>query len=299
MQTSQRYVLITAARNEGLYIENTIASVRSQTVPPAEWIIVSDGSTDDTDTIVSRHQAEHPFIRLLRKDAVEGRNFSSKVMALRSANENLRTPDYRYIGNLDADVRFEPDYYARMIREFEQDPSLGIVGGTLYDREGGAGFRKQRKSKSSVGGPIQFFRRECWEAVGGYLPIRCGSEDGVAEVTARMLGWGVRSCPDVVVHHLRATGTQGKRYWAIRWNEGEIEHAVGYHPVFHAVRGAQRLFEKPVVIGSFIRSANYFRHCLMRTPRPVSQAYIRFTRQEQMRKLGGVLMGMLKGRIEY
>ena len=55
------YVLITPARNEAQFIELTIKSVIAQTSKPIKWVIVSDGSTDGTDEIVSRYAVCAPM----------------------------------------------------------------------------------------------------------------------------------------------------------------------------------------------------------------------------------------------
>src|SRR4030095_7056049 len=50
------YVLITPARNEAAFIAKTLESVVAQTVLPKRWVVVSDGSTDGTDEIVTKYQ---------------------------------------------------------------------------------------------------------------------------------------------------------------------------------------------------------------------------------------------------
>ena len=112
------YVLITPVRNEQATIGITIDSVIHQTVPPAEWIIVSDESTDRTDEIINEYAAKFPFIRLLRLTRRPERNFASVVFAVESGIQMLRTVDYDYIGLLDADVRFAPNYYEEVLRRF-------------------------------------------------------------------------------------------------------------------------------------------------------------------------------------
>src|SRR4051812_14510070 len=78
------YVLITAAHNEASFIEATISSVVSQTILPQRWVIVSDGSTDNTDEIIQSYASRHSFIRLLRLNREQGRSFGSKVAAVNS-----------------------------------------------------------------------------------------------------------------------------------------------------------------------------------------------------------------------
>jgi poly-beta-1,6-N-acetyl-D-glucosamine synthase len=71
-----KYVLITPARNEAQSIELTIQSVVAQTIRPLRWVIVSDGSTDETDNIVSKYAAEHPWIELVRTPDRRERHFA-------------------------------------------------------------------------------------------------------------------------------------------------------------------------------------------------------------------------------
>src|ERR1022692_4850163 len=98
------YVLVTAAYNEGGFIENTIRSVISQEVPPARWVIVSDGSTDNTDEIVKRYAAQYDFIQLYRITEDHPRNFAAQVNAINAGIAQLSGAEYEFIGNMDADV---------------------------------------------------------------------------------------------------------------------------------------------------------------------------------------------------
>ena len=66
LHTNLSYVLITPARNEEAYIEKTIRSVISQTVLPKKWVIVSDGSTDQTDDIVKKYVSKNTWMELVR-----------------------------------------------------------------------------------------------------------------------------------------------------------------------------------------------------------------------------------------
>lgn len=286
------FVLLTAAKNEQNYIELTLQSVIRQTVLPLRWVIVSDGSTDRTDEIVQEYAERHPFIVYVRRSEEEKRNFGSKVRTLQVAAERLAGLEYDYIGNLDADVSFKPDYYQQVLRQFEEDPDLGLAGGLLWDFDG-VRFRPQRPSPKSVAGPIQMFRTRCWMAVGGYLPLECGSEDGVAEITARMLGWKVRQLSELCVLHHRQTGTEGKGWFRICWKSGKAEYVIGYHPLFHLARGLQRLADRPFMVGSLVRSASYGWCAIRRPGRPVSAEFVRFLHAEEMQKLRHAVTGLI------
>src|SRR6201996_1311307 len=106
-----KYVLVSPARNEEDYIELTIKSVINQTVLPAKWVIVSDGSTDRTDEIVKKYAAEYPWIELVRRPERKVRHFAGKVDCFNSGYERLKDIPYDVIGSLDADISFEPVYF--------------------------------------------------------------------------------------------------------------------------------------------------------------------------------------------
>ena len=284
-----RYVLITPARNEERFIEGTIRAVIAQELPPLRWVIVSDGSTDRTEAIVSDYARRHGFIRLLRRERSAGRDFSSKVEAIRAGFEQLRDLDYGYYGNLDADVTFEADYYRRVLEWMEGEPRLGVAGGRVHDyvgpgRDGRPRYRRQSADPASVAGPIQMFRRACWEEIGGYPAVRGGLVDAIAEVTARMRGWETRTREDLPVRHHRLTGSEGRGAWARAADEGARDYAFGCHPLWNAARAAQRFLHPPLFLGSLLRLWGYWSRALLRRPRPVTPEFVRFLRREEGRK---------------
>jgi len=187
-----RYALITPAHNEEEYIEKTIESVISQTVLPNKWVIVSDGSTDGTDGIVAKYAAKHDFIKLVRIDRDPTRDFGSAIRAINTGYQRLKGIEYDFVGNLDADVVLEPNYYETTLAKFQANPRLGLAGGLVCDRCWDR-LDEEFTAADSVGGPIQMFRRECYEQIGGHTCIGMGGYDTVAEIKARMYGWEVRT----------------------------------------------------------------------------------------------------------
>ena len=168
------YMLITTARNEATFIGLTIKSVLAQTVRPAKWVIVSDGSTDGTDEVVKTYAAQHDWIELVRQPERTERHFAGKAAAFNAGYARVKDLEYDVIGNVDADVTFDEDYFASLVRKFAENPSLGVAG-TPY-REGNATTYDYRfASLEDVSGACQMFRRECLEAIGGYRPIRSGA----------------------------------------------------------------------------------------------------------------------------
>ena len=122
------YALITPARNEAEFIELTIKSVVAQTFRPVRWVIVSDGSTDATDDIVTNYIGSNPWIGLLRLPERKERHFAGKVHAFNAGWAELRSLNPSVIGNLDADVSLGPDHFDYLVRKFDSDPALGVCG---------------------------------------------------------------------------------------------------------------------------------------------------------------------------
>jgi len=279
------YVLITAARNEAAHIANTIESVLAQEVRPRKWVIVSDGSTDDTDAVVSRYAADHPFITLIRRDRSGGHDIASQVQALEAGYAALGDIPYAYIGNLDADVTFDPDYYRKQLEWLRERPDVGITGGMVRDVVNGHVYR-ERSSSASIAGAVQFFRRACYEAIGGYLPLSGGMEDTTAGYMARSKGWKTEAILDLTVIHPRHTGGMAERsILRTRFDYGMQTYAIGYSALYMLAHAIYELFEPPYVTGSLFWISGYGWAFLKRNQRVVPLELVRYIHLEQHRKL--------------
>ena len=200
------YVIITPARNEARFIELTLQSVIAQTVRPLKWVIISDGSTDGTDEIVKQYASNFSWIELLRMPERRERNFAGKVLAFNAGHGKVKNLDYDVIVSLDADISFESNYFSFLLEKLTAEPALGLVG-TPFQETSGQIYDYRFVSIEHVSGACQMFRRECFEAIGGYLPIKGGSIDHVAVITARMKGWKTRTFTEKVCLHHREMGT--------------------------------------------------------------------------------------------
>jgi len=201
-----KYVLITPAHNEAVFIEHTLQSMIAQTARPDRWVVVDDGSTDNTAEIVERYARQCPWIQLLRLASHQDRNFSRKVHAFNTGLEQVRSVPYNVIGNLDGDVSFEPDYLEFLMSRFAEDVSLGVAG-TPFIENGYDSATDSFEGEHHVAGGCQLFRRECFEDIGGYVANAAGGVDWIAVTTARMRGWKTRSFREKRFHHYRPLGT--------------------------------------------------------------------------------------------
>ncbi len=288
--TNKSYVLITAARNEEDYIETTIRAVLSQTVLPAKWVIVSDGSTDRTEEIVNKYASRHSFIELLRL-AREGRHhFGSKVKAIIAGCEQLKKIDYAFIGNLDADVSFDSEYYEKILAYFQENPGLGIAGGIILELVNSR-YVRQNLSRNSVAGAIQMFRRKCFERIGGYIPLELGGEDAVMEVLARKYCWKVQTFPELkVFHHRRVATGKNRNILAAKFREGRRDYLLGYHPLFYAAMCIYRAIDRPYLLGGVLRMCGYCWSILRREKRSVAVDFVKYLRREQMSRLQSLFL---------
>ena len=288
--TRETYVLITPAHNEEANIARTIESVLAQTVLPETWVIVSDASTDGTDAIVKQYAASHDFICYLRRDRDGRRDFGAKVHAIEAALALVKDVPYQFVGNLDADISFEPRYFEELLARFRDNARLGVCGGVTFDFYDGAAHERHA-SLDSVGGAVQFFRRACFEEIGGYVPLRAGSEDALALHMARWKGWETRSFPELPVMHYRKTGTAGTSIWRTRFNQGVTQALFGWSPGFVLLRGVYRSIERPFVFGALVRTAGFFWASVTRHEYSIPEELVRFIRQEQRGKLRNAALG--------
>jgi len=286
------YVLITPARNEERFIEKLIESVIHQTVLPEKWVIVNDGSTDATASIVSRYVEKYDWMELLNLSPRRDRSFAAKVHAFNAGFARVKNLEFEVVGNLDSDLSFEADYLEFLLNKFREDASLGVAG-TIFREEGYSSATDSFEGQNHVAGGCQLFRRRCFERIGGYVPNKAGGIDWIAVTTARMMGWTTRSFREKYFFHYRSLGTAERSLLASTFSYGEKDYYLGGHPLWELFRAAYRTTKKPYVVGGLVLYSGYLSAFLRRMDRPVSDELMRFHRKEQMRKLRAILKSLI------
>jgi len=281
------YVLITPARNEELHIGNTIKSVISQTVLPMQWVIVSDGSTDRTDEIVKGYLAGNSWIKFIRMPEHRDRQFAAKVQCFNAGYEQVKGLDFHIIGNLDADISFDKYYFQFLIEKLAEDSRIGVAGTPFV--ENGKHYDYRFTNIEHVSGACQLFRRECFEEIGGYVPIKGGGIDWLAVTTARMKGWKTRTFTDKTCLHHRKMGTGSCSPIMTWFRQGRKDYFLGNHPLWEIFRVLYQMTKKPYIIGGSFLLFGYVRAGLMREQRPVSGELMEFYHKEQMHRLKNML----------
>src|SRR5262249_26388362 len=204
------YVLVTPARNERDLIEGAIRSVIAQTHLPSMWVIVSDGSTDGTDEIVARFAKKHTWIESLRMPEHRDRSFAAKAVCFNAGYDHLKSTNFDLIGNLDADITFGQDYYEFLVGRFAEMPRLGVAGTPFIEDSSqpqNHTYAHQFADLQHVSGACQMFRRQCFEEVGGYTPIRGGGGGWGAGTTPPVKGLGERAFLGETCFFPRENGT--------------------------------------------------------------------------------------------
>ncbi|HEV2329082.1 MAG TPA: glycosyltransferase family A protein [Verrucomicrobiae bacterium] len=289
-----KYVLITSARNEQAFITKTLESVVAQTQLPERWVIVDDGSTDETGEIAALYAEKYPWIILIRNPRRDGRSFASKANNVNGALAQIQNLDFEVLGNLDGDTSFAPDYMEFLMRKFAADPKLGVAG-TPFTQDGGYdSTRDSFEGENYVAGPVQLFRRKCWDETGGYVANPGGGVDWIAVVTARMKGWTVKSFADKRYHHHRSMGTAGKSDIAALFSYGQKDYWLGNLPIWQLLRVTYRLAKKPYIAGGLALFSGYCWAALRQVKRPISKELLHFHRTEQMKKLKAIFMSLLQ-----
>jgi len=284
MSPSREYVLITPAKNEESLVGITIESVVNQTLRPSQWVIVSDGSTDRTDEIVRAAAAAHPWITLLQLPPRAGRNFAAVVHATEAGIRMLTTTSYTYIGLLDSDIRLPLDYFEKVIEAFEQSPNLGLAGGVAID----IGLSKNAIPRNLLDAPgaLQFFRRSCFESLGGLFAIPEGGWDALTCARARMIGYETRLLTHLIVDHLKPRNVGEGGIFKRKWQMGIRDYALGYHPLFELAKCVDRTFrDHPLIISAFLWWLGFCWATLLRRPRMIPADLHAFIRKEQRERL--------------
>lgn len=271
---------ITPARDEERFLPALIRSMVSQTCTPERWIIVDDGSTDQTAAILEQAAREHPWIEVCHLPRNRERAFGGESVIMRFLTpQRLRECDF--ILRLDADLTFGPMLVESLLAEFANDQALGIGGAVLYEPRDGE-WREVESPRFHTRGAVKMYSKACFEAIGGLQPGV--GWDTIDEAHAMMLGFRTRSFPSIVAYHHRPQGLAMGRLRS-RFSTGHTLYVVGYSPIFMLVRSFRRMLEPPIFVGTLMMLAGYFEGYLRRTPRSSPPDLVKFIRRQQMRRL--------------
>ncbi len=277
-----KYVIITPARDEGAHLEQTILSVVGQTLQPTQWIIVNDGSSDNTGEIVDYFAAQRPWITPLHRRNRGYREAGGGVMnAFYDGFDLIESLDWNFLVKLDADLIFPTDYFEQCFARFDANSRLGIGGGAIFHDKNGR-LILENNPRFHVRGATKIYRRECWDQLDGL--VRAPGWDTIDELKANMLGWTTQTFIDLQVTHQRFTGSEDGA-WKDSVKNGRANYIAGYHPLFMIVKCIRRMGARPYAKAAVALWWGYLSSFLKRIPQIQDKSLIKYTRNQQMRKL--------------
>ena len=279
------YVIITPVRDEEKHIAATIESVARQTILPLEWIVVDDGSTDQTGAILDRAAGRFPWMRVIHRQNRGFRKSGGGVMeAFYDGLNAVARENWDFIVKLDGDLSFSEDYFERCFAQFQKDAQLGIGGGEICHNISGR-MKVEECPRFHVRGATKIYKRACWEAIGGLWPAP--GWDTIDEVKANMLGWRTYAFADLRVLHHRFTGSEDGLL-RDRLKHGMVCYISGYHPLFVAASCLRRLTQRPYILGSLAILFGFLKAHVTRPPRLDERSYVSYIRSQQLRRLFGM-----------
>ena len=293
--SSRRYCLITPCRDEAQYARRTLEAVARQSEPPALWVIVDDGSKDETPKILEEYAARSPHVRIVRRADRGIRKVGGGVIdAFYAGYETIDPLAYDYICKLDLDLDLPPRYFAILMDRMEADPRVGTCSGKPYFLPPGmsaaavqfpirdaSGLISEKVGDENSVGMTKFYRTACFRQIGGF--VREVMWDGIDGHRCRQLGWIAVSWddPELRFAHLRPMGTSHKSWWTGRKRHGVGQYFMGTSPVYMVGSAVYRMTRPPFIVGGLGMAVGYFGSLLRRDPRYGDEQFRSFLRKYQ------------------
>ena len=258
MELTKDYLIVTPCRDEAEFIRKTIDSVAAQTIPPKLWIIVDDGSADETPAILEEAKAAHPFIQTVRLERNRERSVGPGVMqAFYAGLDTVDVNDFDYICKLDGDLELGPRYFERIMELLDEDPWLGTISGKTYLRQDGQEFQEHIGDENAVGA-AKFYRTECFQEIGGF--VRQLGWDGLDGHMCRQHGWKAVSLDEseLRIIHLRRIGSSHISFWHGRKRWGKYKHFIGSSWYYVMAASLFRMRERPYLLSGLGILAGYY-----------------------------------------
>jgi glycosyltransferase involved in cell wall biosynthesis len=280
---SDSYVIVSPCRNEAKFMKNTLDSVVQQSVLPTLWVIVDDGSTDETPEILKEYAEKHSFIQIVTRQNRGHRSVGPGV--IEAFYEGLDTVDIKqfdFLCKLDLDLIMPPRYFETLIIRMDNNPRLGNCSGKPYFIDKITdNFVSEGCGDENAIGASKFYRRECFEEIGGF--VRQVMWDGIDGHRCRQLGWVAMSWdePNIRFTHLRPMGSSQKNIITGRIRHGFGQYFMGTGFIYMLASGLYRMTKSPLIIGGLAMMWGYLKSWATRVPRYEDKTLAEFIRKYQ------------------
>ena len=282
---NERILIITPAKDEAEYIEKTIASMVAQTHRPALWVIVDDGSDDNTGELADAAAAKYDWIKVLhRQQGTQRRVGPGVIEAFYAGLETADMSQFGFVMKMDADIEVKPEYFETLMKQFRANPRLGTASGKCWVPVDGE-LVLERTHDGFSHGVAKLFRRECFEEIGGF--VRQVMWDGIDCHSCRMRGWDAVSLEDPALRiiHLRLMGSSFRSVYHGRRRWGRGQYFMGTHPLYLLGITSYRMFERPWILGGLCILAGYIHAAVTRMPRYKNEEFRSFLHKWQLGEL--------------
>ena len=278
MAPNNSYVLISPCRNEAQLMRQTLDSVIAQSIRPALWVIVDDGSTDETPFILADYASRHDWISVVTRANRGHRAVGPGVIdAFYAGYDTINPDEFEFLCKLDLDLILPPRYFESLILKMRGDPRIATCSGKAYIRENGRLVYERHGDDTSIGAS-KFYRTERFKAIGGF--VREVMWDGIDCHLCRMRGWTAFSCdePDLRFIHLRPMGSSQKGILTGRMRHGYGQYFMGTGFCYLAASALARFNQRPYVLGSLAMIWGWLKSAMRGLPRygnPEFRTYLR------------------------
>ena len=285
MPSKSRYVLISPCRNEAAFMRQTLESVVAQSLRPTKWVIVDDGSTDETPAILAEYASRYAWISIVtRADRGHRAVGPGVVDAFYSGYQTIDRAEYDFVCKLDLDLLLPPRYFEILIQRMNSDPRIATCSGKSYIHEKGRLVYERHGDDTSLG-MTKFYRMDRFEAIGGF--VREVMWDGIDCHLCRMHGWIACSWddPELRFVHLRPMGSSQQSIYTGRMRHGYGQYFMGTGFLYLAASALSRVNQEPYVLGSLAIMWGWIKSAALRKPRYDNLEFRQFLRRYQMRAL--------------
>ena len=262
------YLVISPCRNEADYMRKTLESMAAQTVRPARWVIVDDGSTDETPSILAAFAEQHDWVTIVQKPDRGFRAVGPGVIeAFYFGLEAVDMDEFEFLTKLDLDLDLPPRYFEILMARMAEAPRIGTSSGKPYFRGNDGELRSERRGDEMSVGMTKFYRTSCFKDIGGF--VREVMWDGIDCHKCRQKGWIAVSWddPELRFEHLRPMGSSHKGILTGRARHGYGQYFMGSDPLYFLATAVFRMRDKPYVIGGLMTVWGYFKAMAQRKPK--------------------------------
>ncbi len=278
------HIVVTPCKNEEEYISTLIESMLSQTIRPKEWIIIDNGSIDNSPNIIKKVSKKEKWIKYFYVKSGKQRNRGLEIAKLFAFGiERANTENWEYCSKIDSDMILPIDYFERILQAFYQEKKVGILGGVCFTSSKAGMKRIEKVESDHVRGGLKTYRRECFQDIGGV--IIANGWDGLDEASAQMRGWKTKNLVQIEVEHRRATGShRGKIINS--YISGKYAYFMGYIFPYIFARSIKRIFQRPYIIAGIVMLLGFSKNKLFKKPIYENKEVVAYIRAKQAKRLG-------------